>query len=134
MTPAAKGEKTFFRIQLIAPFALFLWLARRGLTGFFTGDDVMNIFKYLQNPPSWWLSGFIKFWSSEGYRPLGGAVYIALYKTFGYHALPFKIFLFLALLFNLALCYRVARRLSESRQIALWTILFCSYHAAFDGL
>ncbi len=133
MTPAAAGEKTF-RIQLALPFVMFLCLAGGGLTEFFTADDVMNLFKYLRHPPSWWLSALTMFWSSEGYRPLGGVVYVGIYKAFGFHALPFKVFLFLALLFNLALCYRVAKKLSQSRQIALWAILFCSYHAAFDGL
>src|SRR5271166_413119 len=103
MTPAASGEKTFLRIQLVLPFVLFLCLAGGGITEFFTGDDVMNLFKYLQHPASWWASALTMFWSSEGYRPLGGVVYVAIYKAFGFHALPFKVFLYAALLVNLAL-------------------------------
>lgn len=134
MTSAAPRERVFSRIQIATPFALFLLLAGRGLTGFFTGDDVMNLFTYLQRPASWWLPALAKFWSSEGYRPLGGVVYVTLYKAFGFHPAPFKVFLCVLLFLNLALCWRVSTKLSQSRQIALWTILFCSYHAAFDGL
>ena len=133
MTPPAPDEK-YFRIQLALPFVVFACLAGGGLTEFFTGDDVMNLFQYLQKPGSWWLSGITMFWSSEGYRPLGGVVDVAIYKAFGFHPLPFKVFLFAVFLLNLALCWHVSKKVGNSRQIALWTILFCSYHAAFDGL
>lgn len=134
MTPTSAGEKNLLRIQLAAPFAIFLCLAGGALTEFFTGDDVMNLFRYLQHPASWWVSALTMFWSSEGYRPLGGIAYVAIYKAFGFYALPFKVFVLVAFLLNLVLCRRVSLKLSQSRTIALWTILFCSYHAAFDGL
>jgi hypothetical protein len=127
-------ERVTSKIQLLLPFVLLFCLAGNGVREFFVGDEIMNLFKYLQHPPSWWLNGVIQFWSSKYYRPLGGLAHIVLYGIFGFHPLPFKVFLLIALALNLALYYRVSIRLSGSRQIASWALLLCCYHAAFAGL
>jgi hypothetical protein len=116
------------------PFLLFLALAGNGIVEFFGGDDLMNLYNYSEQPLSHWFAGLAHFWSSAYYRPLGGVVYMILFKAFGVHALPFKIFLFIVLLANMALYFRVSATLSGSKQIASWALLFCSYHAAFNAL
>ena len=121
-------------LEVLLPFLLFIGLAGNGIGEFFGGDDVMNLFHYLEHPASYWLMGLVKFWSSAWYRPLGGLVYLAIYRTFGFHPLPFKVFLFAALLGNMILYLRTARELSGSRQIAVWALLLCSYHAAMNAL
>jgi len=120
--------------QISASFVLFLFLAGGGITKFFGGDDVMNLYKYYEFPFGHWLAGVAQFWSSDYYRPLGGVAYLALFKTFGFNALPFKILLFAALLFNMFLFLRLSARLAGSLEIAAWALLFCCYHAAFNGL
>lgn len=94
----------------------------------------MNLFQYSEHPLSHWLAGVAQFWSSAYFRPLGGIVYLILFRIFGFHPLPFKIFLFVALLLNMALYFRVSRTLSGSAQVAAWALLLCSYHAAMSGL
>ncbi|MDP9055096.1 MAG: hypothetical protein M3N93_12490 [Acidobacteriota bacterium] len=94
----------------------------------------MNLFHYLEHPASYWMAGLLKFWSSAWYRPLGGLIYLAIYHLFGFHALPFKIALFAILMANMTIYFRAAGELSGSKQIALWALLLCSYHAAMNGL
>ncbi len=154
---AAKLKRPVRVAQFLLPFALFFALAGDGMTKFFGGDDVMNLYKYLESPMSHWLRGLVYFWSSDFYRPLGGVVYLALFHTFGFHPLPFKLVLFAALTLNMVLFWRVARKLVMSGepetnlpaawsigllrdsttspfQLPCWALLFFCYHAAFDGL
>ncbi|HWF07782.1 MAG TPA: hypothetical protein VG297_04920, partial [Bryobacteraceae bacterium] len=131
---SSNRSRLYSALQVGLPFLLFLSLAGNGIFEFFGGDDVMNLFTYLSQPMTHWILGAIEFWSSAWYRPLGGIVHLALFHLFGFHALPFKIFLFVALCFNLILYFRVVRTLSGSSQIASWALLFCSYHAVLDGL
>jgi hypothetical protein len=127
-------RRRFQTIEIILPFVLFLCLAGNGITEFFGGDDLSNLYIYLGHPFGHWLMGLVRFWSSAWYRPLGGIVYLALFGTFGFNPLPFKILLFIVLLLNMLLFYHVARRLGGSARIASWALLLCSYHAAFNGL
>src|SRR5580704_8452188 len=96
-------------IQVLTCFAFFFLLAGDAVTRFFSGDDLENLSKYWQHPLSHWLTGLFRFWSSSYYRPLGGVVYLALFNTFGFHALPFKIVLFSLLALNMNLCLLFSR-------------------------
>ena len=116
----AKFERRCWLIQICVSFALFFCLAGDAVTKFFGGDDVANLYKYCEFPLSHWLMGLVHFWSSDWYRPLGGVVYLALYDTFGFHPLPFKLVLFAALTLNMILYLRFARMLSGSMRIASW--------------
>jgi hypothetical protein len=131
---SAKPERRFRIIQILVSFAIFLCLAGDAIPQFFGGDDVANLYKYYELPLSHWLMGLVRFWSSAYYRPLGGVVYLTLFNTFGFHALPFKILLFAILIANMILYLRVTGKISGSMQIAAWALLFCCYHAAMDGL
>ena len=129
-----KAERRFRVIQVLISFAIFLSLAGGVIPRFFGGDDVANLYRYYESPLSHWLMGLVRFWSSAYYRPLGGVVYLTLYNTFGFHALPLKILLFVILISNMILYLRVAGKISGSMQIASWALLFCCYHAAMNGL
>jgi hypothetical protein len=132
MTDSARSP--YLKVQILLPFVLFLCLAGNGIPEFFGGDDVMNLYNYSERPLSYWLAGLAHFWSSAYYRPFGGVVYMVLFRTFGFHALPFKIFLFTVLLANLVLYFRLSMTLSGSKQIASWALLLCAYHTAFNAL
>lgn len=128
------GRAAARKLELLLPFGLFLFLAGDNLREFFGGDDVMNLYQYLQRPFSHWAAGILHFWSSAWYRPLGGIVYLVLWKLFGLHALPYKLLLFVLIIFNMTLYLSVARRLSGSVHVASWSLLLCAYHAALNGL
>jgi hypothetical protein len=121
-------------IRIFVAFALFAALAGNGVVEYFGGDDVANLYRYLGHPLTYWIRGLAKFWSSAWYRPFGGVVYLTLFKSFGFHPLPFKIFLFAVLLLNMLLFLRVANTLSGSALIGSWALLFFAYHAALNGL
>ena len=60
-------------------------------------------------------------------------VYLALFRTFGFHALPFKILLFTALALTCFLSEDCAETVG-SLPAASWALLLCCYHAAMNGL
>jgi hypothetical protein len=121
-------------LQFAAIVALFFYLAGGALREFFSGDDLMNLYKYLEQPLAHWCRGVLTFWSSAYFRPLGGVMYVSLYQIFGFHPLPFKIVLFALLLANLGLYFRFAAQITRSTQSALFAMLLCFYHAAFGAL
>src|SRR5207302_10969755 len=75
----------------------------------------------------------LRYWSSA-YRPLGGLFYVAIYRIFGLHPLPFRIACFGLLALNLALLWRFTLRLSGSREVAFIALLLGGYHAWFVDL
>jgi hypothetical protein len=104
------------------------WFAGGGLRARFTGDDLMNLnFHLTPSFPRLVLSN-LTYWSTA-YRPMGGIVYVAIYRLLGFRPMPFRIVCFALLLGNLWLLYRVSLRLTGRREIALLATLLASYHA-----
>jgi hypothetical protein len=120
--------------QVAVAVLLFVYLARDGLSEFFSGDDLMNLYKYFQEPFRHWLKGLVFFWSSTYYRPFGGVAYLVPYSIFGFHPLAFRVIAFAALLFNLGLYFSVVTKLTQSARVASFALLLCAYHSAFAGL
>ena len=113
--------------------AWFLYFAHGGLQAGLSGDDLMNLYGYLQKPAPTLLLDTVRFWSTA-YRPLGALFYIPLYKMFGMNPLPYRIACFTILGLNLVLLYRFCARLTSSREIALLATFLASYHAWFVDL
>lgn len=108
--------------------AYFFWFAGRGLRARFTGDDLMNLNFHL-TPSFARLIGSNLTWWSSAYRPMGGVVYVTIYRLAGFHPMPFRVVCFALLLTNLWLLYRVCLRLTGRREIALLATLLATYHA-----
>src|ERR1700733_399883 len=114
----------------------FLLLSHRGLSTYFTGDDVMNLVAmhgYWRWP--WWRNAIEALVVvTQTYRPMGDVFYRSLYSVFGFHPLPFRAACYALMVLNLGLFFRLALLLSRSREAALFSTLFFSFHAAFGDL
>jgi hypothetical protein len=108
--------------------AYLLCFAGGGLGARFTGDDLMNLNFHLTPSFGRLLLSNLTYWSAA-YRPMGGVVYVAIYRLLGFHPLPFRVVSFALLLGNLALAYSVFLRLTGRREAALLATLLMSYHA-----
>jgi hypothetical protein len=108
--------------------AYLLWFAAGGLGARFTADDLMNLNVHLALSLPRLLLANLAFWT-PAYRPMGGVVYVAVYRLLGFHPLPFRVVCFALLLGNLALLYSVCLRLTEQREVALLATLLATYHA-----
>ena len=120
-------------VAFAAIAAWFLYFAHGGLQAGLSGDDLMNLYGYLQKPAPTLLLDTLRFWSTA-YRPLGALFYIPLYKLFGMNPLPYRIACFAILGLNLVLLYRFCARLTNSREIAFLATFLASYHAWFVDL
>jgi len=114
----------------------FFLLSHRGLSTYFTGDDVMNLVAmhgYWRWP--WWrnaLEALVVV--TPAYRPMGDVFYRPLYAVFGFHPLPFRAACYALMVLNLGLFFRLALLLSRSREAALLSTLIFSFHAALGDL
>ena len=93
----------------------------------------MNLHNHLTRGAAGLLIDNLRYWSSA-YRPLGGLFYVAIYRIFGFHPLPFRIACFGLLALNLGFLWRFTRRLSGSRELAFLALLLAGYHAWFVDL
>ncbi len=135
MKGARQGiERWSVPAQVAVAILMFIFLAGDGLGAFFSGDDVMNLYKYLQQPLSHWLKGVVVFWSSSYYRSFGGFAYLVPHSLFGFHPLAFRVIVFAGLLLNLGIYFRFVNRLTQSAQLASFALLLCCYHSAFAGM
>lgn len=115
---------------VVAYFLHFTW---RGLFTYFSPDHLMNLYFYWSRPASKLLRSNVLF-MTDYYRPMGGVFYLGIYSLFGFNPLPFRIGAVVLLLANMFLLYAVARRLSESREIALLAVLIGAFHARMIDL
>src|SRR5580700_7038551 len=75
---------------------IFTWFTWRGMTMFFSGDDMMNMYR------SWDTNGWllaraqILIWEPV-YRPVGAAIYRLFYDAVGFHPRPLYVFCWLLL-------------------------------------
>jgi hypothetical protein len=116
--------------------AYFFALTWRGLTAWFTGDDLANI-QFLhgfgQRPFAMLLVHSAIVLTPE-YRPLGGVVYRTLYAIFGLEPLPFRLFCYGCLLLNLCLAGKFIHLITESRTAAALGTLVFAVHTCMGGL
>ena len=105
-----EAPKAFALCLALIITAWFLAQSWRGLTVFFTGDDIMNI--YWSCEASWTrlLTANLTPFTTE-YRPLGALLYRALFETFGLNPLPFRLLFYSLMLANTFLCFQLARLL-----------------------
>ena len=125
----SRGE----RIALAVLLAIFTWFTWRGLTFFFSGDDMMNLHAaWIVNPWRLWRS-LIEIWLPI-YRPLGAVVYRVFYSIFGFHPLPLYIFCWLLLAANVVLAWRFLRTLLPPHYAALTALSIVLVHGDFQDL
>jgi hypothetical protein len=122
-------SKLTLLLRLLVPFLLLLAFAGDLLRTFFSGDDFMNLYKYVETG---WSAcrGIFLFWSSDYYRPNGAFLYLAFYHFFGLHPIPFKILVLALLLLNLAVALFLFRTLFHSPALAALAGILIAYHAA----
>src|SRR3954451_19131902 len=110
---------------LIAGFCLLcIW---PGLTPGFDGDDLMNL-NFCWQPPlrTLVIANLVPFTSF--YRPAGGAYYRLCLALFGWHPAFFRTVTVGLLLLNLLLVYKLAHRLSGSREVGALAALLYTFH------
>src|SRR5712671_4913308 len=111
---------------------VFLRFARVGLHADFTGDDMNNLYQACAKPLVKLLGENLLFFTS-GYRPLGSLVYRLLFAASGLNPLPFRIAIYVLLIINLYLLYRVASDIATPEIAILTALLFC-FNASFVEL
>src|ERR1051325_1751675 len=105
----APRSRARLAVTVLVAAILFI-LAGDGLAGYFTPDDMMNL--YLA-----WAATPLALFHQD--RPLGQAVYKVVFAVAGLHPLPFRLLAFSILLANLVLLYKFCLRLSSSREVAV---------------
>jgi hypothetical protein len=119
------------RVKIIAVIAAiaawFFGNAWRGLTEFFSGDDMMNLYHAWDFPAQGLIVANLTPFNRV-YRPAGAVFYRVLYDLFGLHPRPFRIAVYCLLLVNIALIYWLAKLLSGSTEIGVLAALLDAYH------
>ncbi len=112
--------------------AIFTWFTWRGMTMFFSGDDMTNMYN-AWNIDIWTLArAQILLWMPV-YRPLGAAVYRLFYSAFGFHPAPLYVFCWLLLAGNVLVAYRLFRSLTGAAE-ALTALSLVLVHGSFNDL
>src|SRR5579883_1533154 len=108
-----------------------VWLLVQTWQGLFTGfspDDIMNMYWAWTEPLGRLIvANFFPF-ASNSYRPLGAVIYRVSFAIFGLRPFPLRILIYILLLVNAWLVFRLARRLTGSREIAALAAFLMSYH------
>ncbi len=126
---ARRRELTLVAILVIV-FMSFTW---RGLTMFFSTDDLMNMYNA-------WMTPALKLWKAQLLpwmpmsRPLGNAAYRVFYTIFGFQPLPLYVFCWLLLVGNVFASWRFFRVLAPSVSIALVALTLTLVHGLFQDL
>ncbi len=100
---------------------------------FFSGDDMMNMYKAWQTPVRELLVSLAAFWE-PAYRPLGGAVYRFCYGVFGFHPRPLYVFSWAVLIANTRLLYILVARITRTAFHPLLTCVIASVHGMYLDL
>lgn len=130
---------------LTAFYACFVYYTAGGLSSWFSNDDLMNLHNSLarivlnQVRDDFFFQPFssgrlllenLRPWGDTE-RPMGLVYYRCLYEVWGFSPLPFRLGAFLFTGLNVALMASVARRLSDSRVVALLVLCLTGLHAGF---
>jgi hypothetical protein len=110
--------------------AFFLAFTWRGIFGYFTGDDMMNLYGYWSRPVADLIQANILFWTHY-YRPFGGVIYRTMFALFGFNPRPLYVLYYATFLLNLYLAYVVLKRASGSAETGALATLILSVHANF---
>ncbi len=123
--------KTLGRNGIVGGVIVAAWLllnAGRGLSAYFSPDDIMNMYWAWTEP---WqrlvVANLIPF-ASDSYRPLGALVYRTNLWLFGLNPIPLRILIYALLLSNAWLVYRLAKRLTGSSEIGFLAAFFMAFH------
>jgi hypothetical protein len=128
-----RSERLLFAGGTAFLITWFLVFAGPGIHVYFSGDDMMNLYGAWSPPFTHLLKGNLLFFSTEN-RPLGSLWYRAIFAVAGFDPMPFRAVALAILLGNIWLTYCVARRISESREIAAVTALLASFNARMANL
>jgi hypothetical protein len=128
-------DRCLFAAGAVLLGAYFFRLTRPSLHVYFTGDDLMNLYR------SWYFSAgqlvkanLLFFLNSDFLRPMGSVWYRAIFDCAGFHPFWFHACNLAMLAANIWLTYVVARRLAGSREIAALTALAMAYQQRLGAL
>jgi hypothetical protein len=128
-------DRCLFAAGALLLAVYFFRLTRPSLHIYFTGDDMMNLYR------SWVFShghlfnaNLLFFLNSDFIRPMGSVWYRAMIDLAGFNPYWFHASNLAILAVNIWLTYVVARRLSGSRQIAALTALAMAYQQRLASL
>jgi hypothetical protein len=114
-------------------FVIFTWFTWRGMTMFFSGDDMMNMYR------SWDTNGWllaraqVLIWEPV-YRPVGAAIYRLFYDSVGFHPQPLYVFCWLLLALNVFAGYFFFRETTATVAAALTALSLVLIHGSFTDL
>ena len=116
--------------------AVLFWIANRGAyKGYFSADDLNNLFWTSHSTPIDHLQGLISPWfSNSNYRPTGHFTFHLMGRTFGLNFPRYVWLIQLLHLTNVFLLWRVLLRLGADPRPAAFAVLVWSFHMAlFDA-
>ena len=111
-----------------ALIAILLSLAGDGLFIYFSSDDMMNLYWGWSIPWDRLLSANAVPFTTV-YRPLGSLFYRLQFSAAGFDPFPFRLAVYLLLLFNCYLTCRLGRALSGSEEIGVLSAVFVVFHS-----
>jgi hypothetical protein len=133
LTRMQGSDRKIERLCLALLFAIFVWFTWRGLTMFYTGDDLMNTYAAWQLRPLKIVEAEFFLWMPS-YRPLGALIYRAFYWAFGFHPEPLYVFCWLLLCFNVFAAFRFFKAVMNSGQDALIALAITLIHGNLRDL
>jgi Dolichyl-phosphate-mannose-protein mannosyltransferase len=113
--------------------AFFFYCAGFGLRTHFGYDDVMNI-DFAWEPPLRDLALGLAVPFTTFYRPVGSLAYRVIFDIFGLNPSPFRVVVYGFLLLNLWLVYKLAARVSGSREVGAMSALLYTFHGRLAGI
>ena len=117
----------------LSAILIFVVASWRSPFMFYSGDDMMNMYKAWQIPVHDLLASIAAFWK-PAYRPLGGFVYRAFYGLFGFHPLPLYVFSWALLIVNTGLLYVLVARITQTVFHPLVTCVIATVHGMYLDL
>ena len=118
------------RLGLAALVVVFVWFTWRGLTMFYTGDDLMNTYFAWQISPGKIVKAEFLLWMPL-YRPLGALIYRSFYWLFGFHPEPLYVLCWLLLCINVFAAFEFFKTVMGSGKDAL--IALSRTRAAYEA-
>jgi len=129
--PAAASARTLAIFLSLG--AYFAYFSRDALSVRFAPDDMMNLATYWRMKPLQLLLAQAMPWRPF-YRPMGGLVYLALFRACGLNPAPYHAVLLVVLFANVCLTYRLARLLGAGQAVSWLAALAVCYHAGIGNL
>jgi hypothetical protein len=128
--------KTLRTAAVLLAVAVLFWIANRGAyQGYFSADDLNNLFWTSHSTPLDHLKGLFSPWySNVNYRPTGHFIFQITGQSAGLNFLPYVWLIQLLHLTNVFLLWRVLLRLGAQPRAAAFAALVWSFHMAlFDA-